>query len=559
MINTSPHFNTRSRTFVKKKMRFLFVLTFLIWHYYSYCTDYYIHSEAGSDRNPGTEGAPWQTLSNLQDLSLNPGDNIMLAAGQMYHGAIVLKDMHGNANAPIRLTSYFPEKTADSLATVDALSFSNGIHLINCSYILVESLRVQADGGRGNDEGMRCGIKVEATGAQSTSHIKMRNLHIRNIFYHNPGLKRGKKEVQTANGTQAYGWGIRVISNKEGASIAHVAIEGCVVENVAHTGIKFTGGKEKIRDVQVTNCSVKRVGGPGLQFSLVEDLYVARNYVSHSGNSEDGRMWGRGSGLWTWGTHTALIEHNHLMYAQGPGDSAGAHIDFNCKDVILQYNFSAFNAGGFCEVLGNNRNCAYRYNISFNDGSRQKGIDGAFQDGKIFWLSGYVGNNQERVGPYNTYFYNNTIYLSDSIESKIAISPTASGILIANNIFYVGKSRLVMDDQSKWNSSTHNEGNSVIFSNNLYQQADSWPSTAPIQDSEPIIDADMFGIVSTRLNSFIPKKGAKISNKGIEIHRIPGDAIGLKDGLNVSQDILGNPIDNLPDIGAIEWQESFSE
>ena len=124
------------------------------------------------------------------------------------------------------------------------------------------------------------------------------------------------------------------------------------------------------------------------------------------------------------------------MNANGPADSAGVHIDFNCSDVIIQYNYSANNAGGFCEILGNNYNCAYRYNISVNDGHRMKGQNGAFQQGKTLWLSGFVGKGNERNGPFNSYIYNNTIIASEKIISKYAIDRASSGVLIKNNIFF---------------------------------------------------------------------------------------------------------------------------
>ena len=115
--------------------------------------------------------------------------------------------------------------------------------------------------------------------------------------------------------------------------------------------------------------------------------YFPAPQVHSSGSNDDSRKWGRGSGLWTWGSSDIIIEHNHFLHANGPADSAGCHIDFNCSNVVVQYNFSAYNAGGFCEILGNNYNCAYRYNISVNDGHRVKGENRAFQEGKTFWLS----------------------------------------------------------------------------------------------------------------------------------------------------------------------------
>src|SRR3546814_893701 len=199
------------------------------------------------------------------------------------------------------------------------------------------------------------------------------------------------------------------------------------------------------------------------------------------------------SGLWTWSSSNILIEKNRFTYANGPGDSAGAHIDFNCDNVVLQYNFSAYNAGGFCEILGNTFNCAYRYNISVNDGIRIKGKDGAFQEGKTFWLSGYQGEARKRKGPVNTYFYNNTIYLDQGVTAKFAIDGRSDGILIANNIFYIaGDSRMVMGDQSKPDDAADERLSRVHFSNNLYLKPGNWPADLLIQDNAPLFGDPAF-------------------------------------------------------------------
>ena len=42
----------------------------------------------------------------------------------------------------------------------------------------------------------------------------------------------------------------------------------------------------------------------------------------------------------------------------------GAHIDWGCERVVIQYNLSKNNYGGFAEILGENIMCGYRYNIS---------------------------------------------------------------------------------------------------------------------------------------------------------------------------------------------------
>ena len=52
--------------------------------------------------------------------------------------------------------------------------------------------------------------------------------------------------------------------------------------------------------------------------------------------------------------------------------------------MIVENNLSRNNAGGFIEILGNNYNCSYRYNVSINDGHRVKGKNGAFKRVKFF-------------------------------------------------------------------------------------------------------------------------------------------------------------------------------
>ena len=61
-----------------------------------------------------------------------------------------------------------------------------------------------------------------------------------------------------------------------------------------------------------------------------------------------------------------VISNNKFQNANGPADSAGCHIDFNCNDIIVENNLSRNNAGGFIEILGNNYNCSYRHNLSIN-------------------------------------------------------------------------------------------------------------------------------------------------------------------------------------------------
>ena len=52
----------------------------------------------------------------------------------------------------------------------------------------------------------------------------------------------------------------------------------------------------------------------------------------------------------------------------------------------------------FAEILGDNINCGYRYNISVNDGYREDPNGVAWdKKGKIFWISNFCGQNPIKV------------------------------------------------------------------------------------------------------------------------------------------------------------------
>ena len=519
--------------------------------------DYYIHPKYGNDLNSGeSKKSAFKTLERVAKIKFLPGDRIVLAAGQLYNESLNLINQNGTLQNPIVITAIdWKKNKSKQPAIIDFKGQANGVLIEDCSFITLANITLTGNGYVNKDENlkMRCGLLLNSKHSKLMEHIIIQNVIIKNVFYENSGFKRGKDEVRTANGTQKYGWGIRLINSNSENLMENITIENCNVNSVCHTGIKLTGNNKNIKKVQLLNNKIENTGGPGIQMSEVEAIYVAKNTVSHSGCNDDSRKWGRGSGLWTWGSSNVLIEKNEFLYANGPGDSAGAHIDYNCDNIVLQYNISAYNAGGFCEILGNNYNCMYRYNISINDGHRIKGVDGAFQEGKVFWLSGYQGHKEPK-GPVNSYFYNNTIYSDASIEAKFAIDNTSNGIVIANNIFCIkGLSKTVLGDQNKKDAQKGLVVENVIFQNNLFLNETTWPKYLKIVDSKPIIGNPLYRKEGgLKITDYIPQNLALIQNKGIEIPSLPENNVKLLFGLKMEKDIMGKEINGTPSIGAIQ-------
>ena len=545
---------------ILKNICTLFALILFGWSlpYSSYATKYYVHPEIGDDQHPGTTLLkPFKSLERASRISLQGGDIIYLAAGHTFKGQLSLKDAHGTIDQPILVSSHhWGQNPEDGRAIIQIEETVHGVLLIDCSNLIIENLIIKAGDNspiKASDN-MRCGVLVTTSKPGLYENIQLNNLHVHNIFAEVKGFSRGKKEVRTANGTQRYGWGIRFINRTDGAIFKDLLVSNCLIENIAHTGIKFTAKNRSAHQIKVYNNRVLKTGGPGIQMSGIHYGHIKGNYIKNSGSNDDSRKWGRGSGLWTWGSSDIIIEHNHFLNANGPADSAGCHIDFNCENVVVQYNFSANNAGGFCEILGNNYNCAYRYNISVNDGHRVKGQNGAFQEGKTFWLSGFQGKNRKRKGPFNSYFYNNTIYVGKAIVSKVAVSKVAEGVLIANNIFYIeGSSQAVKGDQYVPEKEGVAQVLRIFFANNLFLKRENWPDEVWIREDQPLIGEPSFTQKGgLQIIDYIPLNTTLIKDQGIDIPYLPEDPIGLFIGLRPQFDILGNPIKKKPDLGAIE-------
>ncbi len=512
--------------------------------------EFFVNSESGNDNNDGTspENA-WKSLKRASDKTYFAGDKLLLSKGSVFIGKLILKG-GGGENEPVVVTSYDAGNGKTDMPIIDAKGYLAAIQITDGKNFTISDLELTADGGVAYEpdaKTKRYGVLVETTIPGSYPNIQLLNLNIHHIFSTENVAGGGQ------NPTSNMGMGINIVMNKGGGKIKNILIENCTIEMTGHTGIKLsgTGYGENINyldSIIIRNNSLKNIGGPGMVPGRCSNVLVQGNVVDHSGSDADPRMHNRGSGIWPWTCNNVLIEKNKFMHARGKNDSCGAHIDFNCNNVVVQYNLSLDNAGGFVEILGNDNNCCYRYNISIDDGFRIKGENKAQKNGHVLWTSGYVGSGNKKTGPFNSYIYNNTIYVKADILSKFDFMSTTNGVLIANNIFYiVGETK-----------DTSTEGDDVsienaVFKNNLYQRVDILPESLIITDSAPIIGDPQFANAGgLNPEDYIPSNASVVKDKGIAIEKIPGDEIGLKIGLNVEIDFFGNPISGLPDMGAVE-------
>ena len=450
---------------------------------------YHFNSVTGDNSNLGTKEKPFKSLDFLNNIKLSNGDKILLANGSTFLNTIDLINYDG-----IEISNYIIDGNTN-LPTINSKGKIASIFIENSSNIKISNVEITANGGGANEflhkklkTDLRTGILYLVTDNKIHSDLEISNVNLRDIFYENPGYERNESEVRTPNGTKSYGWGIRVLNLSESGNLENISISNSQFTNISHSAIRFIGKRERqFKNLEIFDNIVLRTGGPGMVFNSTRNLFATGNDINYSGSFDDSRKWGRGSGLWTWGTSYAVISGNKFQNANGPADSAGCHIDFNCNDVIVENNLSRNNAGGFIEILGNNYNCSYRNNISINDGHRVKGENGAFQEGKTFWLSGYIGRGQERNGPFNSYIYGNKVYVGKDIIPKIAVDKASKGIYVANNIFYFENDPvMVLGDQYRPDPGGGSEIENVFFENNIFRK-NHWPKDVLIQPTTNII------------------------------------------------------------------------
>ncbi|MFR9634039.1 MAG: right-handed parallel beta-helix repeat-containing protein [Rikenellaceae bacterium] len=546
---------------------------------------YYVDAESGNDSNDGlSPSTAFATLAKLNTKKLFGGNQILLKRGQRHYGQLKIANVSATLDNQLFVGGY---GNGDK-PIVDGQGELAAIYIIATNYITIDGLEITADGPRGepveSDDTItaRCsryGVLFDSVESGAWRGITLRNLDVHDVFYYAKGYVRPSEERQSENqeSGECFGHGIVIyhIYDYGATAIEDITIENCNVERVSHTGIKCYGG---IKNIKVTGCNAINTGAPGMQFSEVDTGYAAYNKVlgAGAGFDVDTRNKCRASGFWVFGTNDFLVEHSEFRNCRGQNDSAGVHIDYGCKNVVYQYNVSENNAGGFCEILGDNYNCAYRYNISINDGYRTKGVLASDKgetivgksNGSIILLSPwsmiyrYDPDNPD-AGPFEVYFYNNTIY-SNVDNPWISIYRHSRGILMMNNIFYSENDIKASSDEVADGAPVQEPGYyRETFKNNLFVKG-KWPEpeiSAPFADSDPVDIFDPFSASTVGGNTIEDYKPINSKVKGgIKIPRIEGDNIGLTIPefditLEVTKDIMGNTVDpENPGLGAIVYQ-----
>ena len=414
---------------------------------------YFVSNSLGNDTNSGLSSqTPIKSISRLNTFNFFPGDSILFKSGDTFLGMFWLKGS-GNSSHPIVVDTY----GGLDKASINGDGYQSCILLFNNEFISINNLDIFNENSHldslgnikllagfsgasntwGSGKNVRFGIKIVAT-SKSLTGFSFNNLKIHDI-YPSPVLSQNIHK----------GYGIKIESQSDTLSflynrISDLKIYNCDISKTGHYGIwvKSLGlnGIDSVKNsnINILECNFEDTGGSGFVPNKSKNILVQNSSFNHSGSSIDPRMWKRGSGLWTFDCKDVIVQHNYFMNAHGPQDSYGAHIDYGNENVVFQYNYSYNNEGGFAEILGDNINCGYRYNISVNDGYRLDPNNSSWdKKGKIFWISNFCGSGP-RCPNVGSFIYNNTIFVNDSLNPEIYFWPNIGDVHLYNNLIYVG-------------------------------------------------------------------------------------------------------------------------
>lgn len=101
--------------------------------------EFFLDATSGNDSNPGTRGAPWQTIEKVNGITLKPGDTVLFKCGETWTGTKLTVAQSGASGAPITYRAY----------GTGAAPILDGNNAVNCmqdsgavSYITVQDIEV---------------------------------------------------------------------------------------------------------------------------------------------------------------------------------------------------------------------------------------------------------------------------------------------------------------------------------------------------------------------------------------------------------------------------------
>lgn len=386
-------------------------------------TQYFV-SSSGSDTNPGTSASPWQTISKVNSIDFQAGDEIRFEGGGTFTGEMYFDAGDtGTAQSPIVITSY-----GSGRAIIKPPADKSGFYAGDTAGITISKLDFV---GAGRDISTKTGITffTMLTGNVKLAHVQITEVEV-------SGFGESGIGVGGWNGSTGYSKVlielVKVHDNKKAGIVTYGEVGQAIQDvTIRHSEVYANRG-----DPTVTNKST----GTGIVLGNVDQGLVERCVLHGNGD-----MAMSGGGLWVYDSKGVTIQH---CEAYGNGSSAsvyggGIWLWGGVSSSIIQYNYVHDNVGPglmlaeWTGSAGTTADNVVRYNISQDDGVAVGNCGIRVQGGGA--LDKVEGAE----------IYGNTVYASGTAPASTAAAICLAGsdytkINVRNNLFVAkGGVRLV--------------------------------------------------------------------------------------------------------------------
>ena len=535
-------------------------------------TTYYVSSQSGAEGNDGlSENAPFKSLLKINEITLQPGDKVLLERGSVFvdeylhikgsgsKEAPIVIDVYGDENAPKPLIQTNGKgvlyqdfgKSLDNTNHQNKGNVSSCILLYDVEYIEISNIAMTNEGNFAEGEVYNTARRMDRTGVAGVAenigtvdHIYLRNLDIRNVQgnVYNKHMCNGgiyfvchKADNEAATGIARYDdiliegcrldkvnrWGIAVGYTAYWDGIPYglnIDLETC--KTYGSTGVVIRGNY--LTEVGGDGITTMYCAEPLIEYNVVDGY--CRDITSSVYQYPENRGGMVAAGIWPWMCKSPVFQYNECYDSTYNQDGQAWDADWG-DNAIYQYNYSCNNAGGAVMCCGTYAaNTVFRYNISQND---------------LAGVINHVG------GTPNGEYYNNVFYIKEGVKIHRDGMSGGRANLIANNIFYYSGFTPAGANLGNWNATSVD-----LYSNNVYYNYDSIPNDANAITADPLFVDPGKGPTGAQESGLVHDISA------FEGYKLQENSPAINAGMPIEHDLtvdfFGNELDLIPDIGAYE-------
>ena len=307
-------------------------------------------------------------LAILGLVSLQPGDELLFRAGDVFRGGVHYAGLNGEDGAAITIGRFGdgPRPHLDGAGAFAAL------WLDNPSHVVVEGLEITNPAGS-------CGIYLEGRDAGPLRNITIQDVEVHDVFA--AGFELEISEHYGSIGhVYKYMGGIHACIKAGGEPTwwDGFTVRRSYIHDLASCGVSMDSAYRVRRaieagdevyasvDVVIEDNIIRDIAKDGAIIKEVDGAVIQHNQVSRTGRVSTS------NGLWYYDSVRSVIRRNEGFDCLAPmgNDGGPFSIDNACQDCEIVENYSHDNEGpGFMLFgrWGTGRGCAARDNVSYND------------------------------------------------------------------------------------------------------------------------------------------------------------------------------------------------